>query len=245
MAARSPFGVARRAVVFQFHVVPRLSTTSSSRLISSVAAFPQVAAHKASLADPEAFWGEQALAIDWFKFPKRILTPASESPDGRWKWFEGGQLNTAWNCVGRHVAAGGKRADNIAMIYDSAYTNTRRNISYRELEKEVNAVAAMLQDHGVKKGDRVVIYFPMVPEGFIAKLACAKLGAVHSVVFGGFSPEELAKRIGRFPKSCSFTSFTPFSNQDIGFSRRLSPRPRSDRELRHRTRPRDPVPPSR
>lgn len=133
--------------------------------------------------------------IDWVKFPKRILTPSNESPDGRWKWFEGGQLNTAWNCVGRHVAAGGKRADTVAMIWDSAYTNARRKVTYRQLEVEVNAVAAMLQDHGVKKGDRVVVYFPMLLEGFYAMLACAKLGAVHSVVFGGFSPAELAKRI--------------------------------------------------
>jgi propionyl-CoA synthetase len=141
------------------------------------------------------FWGEQALNIDWIKFPRRVLTPSSESPDGRWKWFEGGQLNTAWNCVGRHVAADGKRADNAAFIWDSAYTNARRKLTYRQLEVEVNAVAAMLQDHGVRKGDRVIIYFPMLLEGFISMLACAKIGAVHGVVFGGFSSAELAKRI--------------------------------------------------
>ncbi|KAI9024610.1 hypothetical protein DFJ74DRAFT_631733 [Hyaloraphidium curvatum] len=161
--------------------------------MSPVAGFAQVGLHSASLQSPEEFWGEQAKNIDWFVPPKRILTPGSESPDGRWKWFDGGKLNTAWNCVGRHVKAG--RGDNVAIIYDSAYTNTRKRLTYAQLEKEVDAVAAMFQEHGVKKGDRVIIYFPMLVEGFLCMLACAKLGAVHSVVFGGFSPAELAKRI--------------------------------------------------
>ncbi|KAI9024615.1 acyl-CoA synthetase/AMP-acid ligase [Hyaloraphidium curvatum] len=161
--------------------------------MTSAVKFPQIGLHSASLQSPEEFWGEQAKNIDWFVPPKRILTPGNESPDGRWKWFDGGKLNTAWNCVGRHVKAG--RGDNVAIIYDSAYTNTRKRLTYAQLEKEVDAVAAMFQEHGVKKGDRVIIYFPMLVEGFLCMLACAKLGAVHSVVFGGFSPAELAKRI--------------------------------------------------
>lgn len=123
---------------------------------SPVKDFPQKQFHAASLNDPEAFWAAEALKIDWIKFPKRILTPSNESPDGRWKWFEGGQLNTAYNCLGRWTKTG--RANQPALIWDSAYTNSRKTFTYKQVEEEVDKVAAMLQEHGVKKGDRVVVY---------------------------------------------------------------------------------------
>lgn len=139
-----------------------------------------------SITDPEGFWSQAARAVDWF------TTPASAtSPDGA--WFPGGALNTCHNCIDRHIAAG--RGDALALIYDSPVTGQVRRWTYAQLLDEVGRVAAMLTRLGVGKGDRVVVYMPMVPETVFAMLACARLGAVHSVVFGGFAPLELAKRI--------------------------------------------------
>ncbi|MDE2437444.1 MAG: AMP-binding protein [Sphingomonadales bacterium] len=136
--------------------------------------------------NPEAFWQNAAKAIDWFTPPNR----AWESTLG---WFPGGTLNTAFNCVDRHVAAG--RGDTAALVYDSPVTDTIETYSYSRLQEEVGRVAAMLASLGVGKGDRVIIYMPMIPQTVFAMLACARLGAIHSVVFGGFAPLELAKRI--------------------------------------------------
>lgn len=143
-------------------------------------------AWEASLADRDIFWGEAAEKIDWFARPKLIHDPA----DG---WFVGGTLNTAYNCLDRHVAAG--RGATTALIYDSPVTGIVREYSYDELLFETERVAAMLKRLAIRKGERVILYMPMIPETVFAMLACARLGAVHSVVFGGFAPLELAKRI--------------------------------------------------
>jgi propionyl-CoA synthetase len=143
-------------------------------------------AWQASIDDPEAFWAEAARALDWTR------PPAATYLDGE-GWFPGGMLNTAYNCLDRHVASG--RGDAIALVYDSPVTTTIRRFSYSELLAETGRVAAMLASLGVGKGDRVIIYMPMIPETVFAMLACARLGAIHSVVFGGFAPLELAKRI--------------------------------------------------
>ena len=139
--------------------------------------------------DPEAFWMEAARAIEWTEPPSTAFDPQS-GVYGR--WFPDGMLNTCHNCVDRHAAA---HPDRLALIYDSPVTGTKRSITYAELLGEVQAVAGALSDMGVGKGDRVIIYMPMVPEAAFAMLACARLGAVHSVVFGGFASSELAARI--------------------------------------------------
>ena len=141
-------------------------------------------------ADPEAFWKEAAAAIDWFEAPKAIFD-AEAGVYGR--WFPDAVCNTCHNALDRHVAGG--RASQTALIYDSPVTGTKKTYTYRELLDEVVAMAAVLRGQGVSKGDRVIIYMPMVPEAAIAMLACARLGAVHSVVFGGFAARELATRI--------------------------------------------------
>jgi len=146
--------------------------------------------HRRSLADPEGFWGEQARAIDWERPWERVLD-LSEAPATR--WFRGGVLNTAYNCLDRHVAAG--RGQQTALVYDSPMTDQVKSFTYAELTELVARFAGALAAEGVGKGDRVILYMPMVPEAAIAMLACARLGAVHSVVFGGFAAPELATRI--------------------------------------------------
>ena len=144
-----------------------------------------------SLANPEGFWREQAQAIHWFKFPKNILTT---DEDGLARWFKGGTMNTCYLAVDNHVENG--RGEQTALIYDSPATGrTKKQYTYRQLLHEVTRFAGVLRGLGVGKGDRVIIYMPMVPEVVFAMLACARLGAVHSVVFGGFAARELAVRI--------------------------------------------------
>ena len=141
--------------------------------------------------NPEAFWAAAAREIDWSKPWDKVFDPYG-GLYGR--WFVGGETNTAWNCLDRHVAAG--RGAQAALIYDSPVTGQVRTFSYTELTDEVATLAAALRDDlGVTKGDRVVIYMPAIPEAVMAMLACARLGAVHSVVFGGFAAAELASRI--------------------------------------------------
>ena len=140
--------------------------------------------------DPEAFWGEQAGLIDWIRKPQRIL---DDSAAPFYRWYPDATLNTCYNALDRHVIAG--HAERTALIYDSAVTGAKRSYTYAQLLEEVAAFGGVLSTLGVAKGDRVVIYMPMIPEAVIAMLACARIGAVHSVVFGGFAPHELAIRI--------------------------------------------------
>ena len=143
-----------------------------------------------SLADPEEFWAEAAEALVWERRWDRVLD-ASRPPF--YRWFAGGLLNTCWNAVDRHVAAG--RGNQKAIIHDSPVSGTIRSLTYAQLQDEVARCAGALVRLGVRKGDRVIVYMPMVPEALVAMLACARIGAIHSVVFGGFASHELAKRI--------------------------------------------------
>ena len=147
-------------------------------------------AFQQSLADPERFWGAEAGRIDWYRQPTVVL---DKSGPPFYRWFADGTLNTCFNAVDRHVRDG--RGDQAALIYDSPVTGTSRKLTYRQLLDEVARFAGVLRRLGTGAGDRVVIYMPMIPETVVAMLACARLGAVHSVVFGGFAAPELAARI--------------------------------------------------
>src|SRR5216683_2674390 len=140
--------------------------------------------------DPQGFWGEAARDIDWIEPPKKVFDPDA-GVYGR--WFTGGVCNTCWNAVDRHVDAG--LGEQTAIIYDSPLAGQKRTITYHRLLTETQVLGGMLRDLGVQKGDRVILYMPMVPEAVFAMLACARIGAVHSVVFGGFAAKELATRI--------------------------------------------------
>ncbi|MGM0561506.1 MAG: propionyl-CoA synthetase [Pseudomonadota bacterium] len=146
--------------------------------------------YKRSLSDPDAFWGEAAEELVWDKKWDRVL---DDSRAPLYRWFSGGRLNTCYNALDRHVEAG--RGAQQALIYDSPVTGTVRSYSYADLRDEVARLAGVLKARGVQAGDRVIIYMPMVPEAVMGMLSCARLGAVHSVVFGGFASSELAKRI--------------------------------------------------
>jgi non-ribosomal peptide synthetase component F len=162
-------------------------------------------------ADPEAFWAEAARAIDWIRPADRVFDP-DQGPYGR--WFAGAEVNACHNAVDRHVAAG--RGGQAAIVYDSPVTGTKRSISYAELRDEVAALAGVLAGSGVARGDRVLLYMPMIPEAVIAMLACARIGAIHSVVFGGFAARELATRIeDATPKAILCASTKPCGSQGI------------------------------
>jgi len=147
-------------------------------------------AFRRSIDDPTGFWGEAAKAITWRTPPATVL---DDSAAPFYSWFPDGVLNTCENALDRHVAAG--HGERTALIYDSPVTDTKRTYTYAQLLDEVATFAGALASLGVQQGDRVVIYLPMVPEAVVAMLACARLGAVHSVVFGGFAAHELAVRI--------------------------------------------------
>ncbi len=151
---------------------------------------PYDLAYAASIADPEGFWGAAAEALHWDRRWDRVL---DDSAAPLYRWFTGGELNTCYNAIDRHVLSG--RAEQAAVIWDSPVTQAKRTITYRELRDEVAQFAGALRSLGVRRGDRVIIYMPMVPETLIGMYACARIGAVHSVVFGGFAPQELAVRI--------------------------------------------------
>jgi propionyl-CoA synthetase len=146
--------------------------------------------YRRSLDQPEAFWAEAAEAIDWERRWDRLF---DDSKPPFYRWYAGARLNMCWNALDRHVAAG--RGDRVALIYDSPVTDTVASFTYRELRDRVARFAGALASLGVAKGDRVLVYMPMVPEAAIAMLACARIGAIHSVVFGGFAAHELATRI--------------------------------------------------
>lgn len=146
--------------------------------------------HARSLASPEQFWGEQAKLIHWFRFPEKVL---SKDEHKLYRWYQDGMLNTSYLALDYHVADG--RGEQAALIYDSPVTNTQKVYTYQELLQEVELFAGVLKKQGIVKGDTVIIYMPMIPQAVIAMLACARLGAIHSVVFGGFAAHELAIRI--------------------------------------------------
>ncbi|HHU08780.1 MAG TPA: propionyl-CoA synthetase [Intrasporangiaceae bacterium] len=148
------------------------------------------AAYRQSIEDPDAFWGEAANAIDWITPPTTVL---DDSNPPFYRWFTGATLNTCYNALDRHVEAG--RGDQVAVYYDSPVSGSKAAFTYSELLDQVSRFAGVLRSLGVTKGDRVVIYMPMIPEAMIAMLASARLGAIHSVVFGGFAPAELSARI--------------------------------------------------
>lgn len=143
-----------------------------------------------SLEDPEGFWADAAKDIDWYKPADKIL---DDSNIPFYRWFQGGELNTCYNALDRHITNG--RGDQAALIFDSPVTGTKKRFSYTELRDTVAKFAGALADRGVVKGDRVIVYMPMIPEAVVAMLACARIGAIHSVVFGGFAAKELATRI--------------------------------------------------
>src|SRR5215471_6397859 len=147
-------------------------------------------AYRRSQSDPEGFWGEIGGALTWDRKWDQVLD-RSQAPF--YRWFKGGVLNTCYNAIDVHVKSG--RADQLALIYDSPVTNKVSTYTYQALLDEVARFAGALRKHGIQKGDRVIIYMPMVPQAVVAMLACARIGAIHSVVFGGFASRELAKRI--------------------------------------------------
>src|SRR3984957_14613103 len=146
--------------------------------------------HARSMRDPEGFWAEAAREIDWIEPPRKIFDPKM-GLYGR--WFPDAVVNTCYNALDRQVAGG--RADQLALIHDSPLAGPVTKFTYAQMLREVQTLDAIMQDFGVAKGDRVILYMPMVPEAMVAMLACARIGAVHSVVFGGFAAKELATRI--------------------------------------------------
>ncbi len=150
------------------------------------------AMYAASLADPDAFWGEHGKRIDWMTPYTKVKNSTYSHPDVSIKWFEDGTLNVAANCVDRHLAT---RGDQTAIIWEADDPSLSKSITYNELHEQVSKLANVYKSLGVGKGDRVVLYMPMIPEAAYAMLACARIGAVHSIVFGGFSPDALAARI--------------------------------------------------
>ena len=145
-----------------------------------------------SIKDPNAFWGEQASRIDWIKKPTKVKNTTYDPHNVSIKWFEDGTLNACYNCVDRHLP---KRADQTALIWEGDDPKDDKKITYKQLHEQVQVFANVLKARGVKKGDRVTIYMPMIAEAVVSILACARIGAVHSVIFGGFSPDSIAGRL--------------------------------------------------
>ncbi|MGB0505666.1 MAG: acetate--CoA ligase [Pikeienuella sp.] len=159
--------------------------------------------YAASMADPEAFWGEQGKRLDWMTPYTKVKNVTYAHPDVSIKWYEDGELNVCANCVDRHLE---KRADQTAIIWESDDPTVDKNITYRELHEKVSKLANVMKAQGVGKGDRVILYIPMIPEAAYAMLACARIGAIHSIVFAGFSPEALAARVDGCKASLIITS---------------------------------------
>jgi acetyl-CoA synthetase len=148
--------------------------------------------YKRSIEDPEGFWAEQAKRIDWIKPFTKVKDVSFKAPDVHIKWFHDGTLNASYNCLDRHLA---KRGDQTAILWEADDPNKSEAITYKDLHERVCRLGNAMKALGIKKGDIVTIYLPMIPEAAVAMLACARIGAVHSVVFGGFAPNELAQRI--------------------------------------------------
>jgi len=162
-----------------------------------------LAMYEQSVADPEGFWGEQGKRIDWMKPYTQVKDVSYDQSDLHIKWYADGTLNVSANCLDRHLET---RGDQVAIIWEGDDPADDKKITYRELHAEVSKFANALKAQGVKKGDRVTIYMPMIPEAAVAMLACARIGAVHSIVFGGFSPDALAGRIQDCDSNCIITA---------------------------------------
>ncbi len=158
--------------------------------------------YQRSISDPEGFWGDEAKRLDWITPWQRVKNTSFDAPVSI-KWYEGGQLNVSTNCIDRHLET---RGDQVAIIWEGDDPSVSKEITYRELHEEVCRFANVLKARGVKKGDRVTIYMPMIPEAAYAMLACTRIGAIHSVVFGGFSPDSLAGRIHDCDSTCVITA---------------------------------------
>jgi acetyl-CoA synthetase len=156
-----------------------------------------------SIKDPNGFWGGEAKRIDWIKAPTKVKNTSYDPHNVSIKWFEDGTLNACFNCVDRHLA---KRGDQTAIIWEGDDPKDDKKITYKELHAEVCRFANVLKARGVRRGDRVTIYMPMIPEAAISILACARIGAVHSVIFGGFSPDSIAGRIEDCKSTCVVTA---------------------------------------
>jgi len=161
------------------------------------------AMYQRSITDSDSFWAEHGKRIDWIKPYSKISSVSYQKADLQIKWYEDGTLNAAANCLDRHLAT---RGDQTAIIWEGDEPDQHKHISYKELHAEVCRFANALRARGIKKGDRVTIYMPMIPEAAVAMLACARIGAIHSVVFGGFSPEALAGRINDCDSNCVITA---------------------------------------
>ena len=170
-------------------VYPVAATTAADALIDKKR-YQEL--YQASLDDPEAFWAEQAQRIDWIKPPTQIKDVSYAQDDLHVRWYYDGVLNVSANCLDRHL---GERGDQAAIVWEGDDPDDDARITYRELHEQVCRLGNALKSLGVNKGDRVTIYMPMIPEAAVAMLACARIGAIHSVVFGGFSPDALAGRI--------------------------------------------------
>src|SRR5690606_25147589 len=166
------------------------SAAAKERTYTTSAQYDELYARSRS--DPDGFWHEQAQRIDWIKPFTKVKNTSFQYPDISIKWFEDGELNISANCIDRHLAT---RGDQVAIIWEGDTPGTQEAITYRKLHERVGRCANVLKSLGVKKGDRVTIYLPMIPQASYAMLACARIGAVHSGVFAGFSPDSLAGRI--------------------------------------------------
>jgi len=174
------------------HPVHRYEVPAAFAAAARVNAERYAADYLRSVEDPHAFWGEVGRRLDWIRPYAKVKDVCYDVEDFRIRWFEDGTLNVAYNCLDRHLA---ERGDRIALIWEGDQPGESRRISYRELHADVCRFANVLRSLGVGRGDRVTIYLPMIPEAAVAMLACARIGAIHSVVFGGFSPESIASRI--------------------------------------------------
>jgi len=159
--------------------------------------------YEESVSDPESFWRREGQRIDWMKPYTKVKNTSFDPHNVSIKWFEDGTLNASVNCVDRHLE---KRGDQVAIIWEGDEPSDQKSITYKELHEEVCRFANVLKSQGIKKGDRVTIYMPMIPEAAYAMLACARIGAIHSIVFGGFSPDSLAGRILDCTSNCVITA---------------------------------------
>ena len=186
------------------------SETSQQAWIQSMEQYRKM--YERSVRDPDTFWAEQAEGFIWFKKWNRIRRSNYDHRNGKIliEWFVGGQTNITVNCIDRHLET---RGDQTAIIWEGNEPGEDRRLTYRELHRKVGKFANVLKKHGIKKGDRVSIYMPMVPELAIAMLACARLGAIHSIVFGGFSASSLADRI--YDSLCSVVITTDGSFRGV------------------------------